>query len=59
MFKRKEDFFGYNGDGDFDLQSDKFSSSKLEIKKNPMYAYTGLQIISRILLRILRKIAFH
>ena len=56
--KRKEDFFGYNGNGDFDLQSDKFSSSKLEIKKNPLYAYTGLQIIKQDIIKDIKKNCF-
>ena len=56
--KRKEDFFGYNGNGDFDLQSDNFSSSKLEIKKNPSYANTGLQIIKQDIFKDINKNCF-
>ena len=56
--KKKEDFFGYNGNGDFNLQSDNFSSSKLEIKKNPLYAYTGLQIIKQDIIKDIKKNCF-
>ena len=56
--KKKEDFCGYNGEGDFNLQSDSLSSSKLEIKKNPLYAYTGLQIIKQDIIKDIKKNCF-
>ena len=56
--KRKEDLFGYNGNGDFDLKSDKSSPSKLEKNKNPVYAFTGLQIIKQDIIKNIKKNCF-
>ena len=56
--KRKEDFFGYNGNGDFDLQSDNELVSKLEKNQNPLYAYTGLQIIKQDIIKNIKKNCF-
>ncbi len=56
--KRKDDFFGYNGNGDFDLKSGNSSSSKLEKNKNPLYAYTGLQIIKQNIIKNTKKKCF-
>ena len=53
--KRKEDFFGYHGNGDFDLQRDNCLSSILEKNRNPLYAYTGLQIIKQDLIKNTKK----
>ena len=56
--KRKEDFFGYNGNGDFDLKCGKSSSSKLKKNKNPSYAFTGLQIIKQDIIKNIKKKCF-
>ena len=56
--KRKEDFFGYNGNGDFDLQSFSNTISKLEKNQNPLYAYTGLQIIKQDIFKNIKKNCF-
>ncbi len=53
--KRKEDFIGYDGNGDFDLKSDNESISKLEKNQNPLYAYTGLQIIKQDVIKNIKK----
>ncbi len=53
--KKKEDFFGYNGNGDFDLERHNSSSCKLEKNQNPMYAYTGLQIIKQDVVKNIKK----
>ncbi len=56
--KRKEDFFGYNGNGDFDLQSDDDLVSKLKKNQNPLYAYTGMQIINQDIIKNVKKSYF-
>ena len=56
--KRKEDFFGYNGNGDFDLQSCNNTISMLEKSQNPLYAYTGLQIIKQDIIKNIKKNCF-
>ena len=42
---KKENFFGYNGKGDFELSNPKKNVSKIFLKENCAYAFTGLQII--------------
>ncbi len=56
--KKKEDFFGYNGNGDFDFKSDNDALSKLEKNQNPLYAYTGLQIIKQDIIKNIKKNCF-
>lgn len=42
---RKDNFFGYHGNGDFELSKPKKNLSSIFLKKNCTYAFTGLQII--------------
>ena len=56
--KKKENFFGYNGNGDFDFKSDNDTLSKLEKNQNPLYAYTGLQIIKQDIIKNIKKNCF-
>ena len=58
MSKKKEDFFGYNGNGDFDFKSENGALSKLEKNQNPLYAYTGLQIIKQDIIKNIKKNCF-
>ncbi len=52
---KKENFFGYNGKGDFELSNPKKKVSKIFLKKNCAYAFTGLQIIKPELISIEKK----
>ncbi len=55
--KPKENFFGYNGCGDFDLLGSSSALSSVILKKNPSYVFTGLQIIKQdIMLNIKKRI---
>ena len=44
--KKKNEFFGYHGNGDFDVLDTNKRYSELTMKDNGSYVFTGLQIIN-------------
>jgi len=56
--QRKEGFFGYKGDGDFDLLNANKLVSQIILKKKPRFVFTGLQIIKQEILHKINKKIF-
>jgi len=56
--KKKNDFFGYDGPGDFDLSNTSYDYSRLEKNKNLLYVFTGLQIIRQKIITNKKKKVF-
>ena len=44
--KKKEDLFGYNGKGDFNLYKNSYKQEKLIFSDSPDLVFTGLQVIN-------------
>jgi len=56
--KQKGEYFGYHGEGDFEMLDLKKQSTKLTFKKNSSYVFTGLQIINSSILKKNKKTIF-
>lgn len=56
--KKKKDFLGYDGDGDFELKKSDYLYHLLEKKKLASYAFTGLQIIKQEIFKDIKKKSF-
>ncbi len=56
--KKKENFFGYEGLGDFDKVSPNQVTSKVIKNNNLQYAFTGLQIVKKEIVKNTKKRVF-
>ena len=56
--KRKNQFFGYDGPGDFCLLDESYDYSRLDKSNDLLYVFTGLQIIRQKIIRNKKKKIF-
>ena len=56
--KKKRDFFGYYGSGEFQMKKSTKKASALYVEKNCSYAFTGLQVVKQEIITKKRKKIF-